>query len=92
MTDTRDAFEAAYALMDSTADFQHEANNGHDYYFDDEQHAWRIWQAATLAEQENRKPLAKEHIAYLINDVYDSDDQSFFDFARAIETAHGIKP
>ena len=52
MTDkTREAFEAAYTLTDRTADFQREANNGRDYYFDAEQNAWTWWQAATLDAQ-----------------------------------------
>lgn len=45
-------FEQAYALTDKTADFQRSANNGHDYYFDDERLAWTFWQAATIAERE----------------------------------------
>ena len=90
MTDTRDAFEAWF-----TGPIGTNFLNKKDGYYTliSAQTSWIAWQAATLAAQDKRKPLTDEQIIdWAVQWPAETNDwASHFDFARAIEAAHGIK-
>lgn len=90
MTDTHDAFQV---WLDEphplgTTSTRRDYMPQHDGGF-----SAMVWQAATLAAQDKRQPLTDEQIIDLAEQwpAETNDWASHFDFARAIESAHGIK-
>ena len=49
------------------------------------------WQAATAAEREKRQPLTADQISDMSSNYNTGRAGGDYDFARAIEAAHGIK-